>query len=968
MTLSRSADIPDGFDPLYYLIKYPDISSNVADPSRHYREIGKTEGRYGSELLRTINDPVKNGRKVLFADKRLLEYDRTAGERASLYIIETFLKLGYEVAYLPLECGTYEQKYLDAFLKLGVEVPIPPADKAANWSPVPWLEKNAALFDLFYLVRLEVAECMLSIIRAKAPHAPVLYHAPDLGWIREEREALITNNKKLADAANIFKKRELAVMASAKASVVVSDEEKRLLLDAAPVKDVIAFPVLYSEVAKDVPPYWDRRDFVFIGGGRHRPNTDASLWFAGEIWPYILEKLPRAYFHIVGAYQQQEVEALNGKNNIIVEGFVEDLDSFMAKMRVSVAPLRFGAGIKGKVGMSLGLGLPCICTEMAAEGMWLKNGAGVMLAENARDFADVCVEVYSNSKLWNDMSLAGRKHIEKHFGIEANDAQFSRALYDLDLLPDISWFSKAPFPSFSRLAPLTDKPRCSIIISASKSHISDLKGCLSSIALYGAPDYEILLVHAENQPPNEILGQFPEVRVISSGGGSWQQQIAGALNARGRELIFLSPETRILPGCMEKLRQASVDSSRALLINRAGNNAAKTASSDSSAPTDSIPLAFVPAAIWNKIFGKLFDPESCGLPTCLAHSGIEPLYLDSARIIALREYANAPRREPWHGLSMPGRRQFRQGETMRLAYVIPPATSFWQQVAESRQALFKPAGMEVDLVSLPDLPSAAPGAWHGLILPEPLPDGQPAAKPGGFLVAHDLAVLEGASLPADNRQADALLAGTLAHQMELRKGSSHPDRIICLPAFPDKSMPMRKNQQIYKVGIAARAPDALRWACGLIYGLRLLAPSDHLPFEISIITEENALGACVSRFEKRMLSQALVFQPATTLEAENILREQSIIAAPFADHVGAFAARLLGIPATFPEWCARTEDSWRKVAADLHALRENHANRPATDLRRHQPVELTTARLGAEQLHELLERQLLGYAEINNAL
>jgi len=146
---------------------------------------------------------------------------------------------------------------------------------------------------------------------------------------------------------------------------------------------------------------FDQRDGIaFIGGFQHQPNIDSVLWFTAEILPLIRRRLPDAVFYIVGSHPAPEVLALEG-DGIKVVGFVEDLREVLDRCRMSVVPIRYGAGIKGKIGTSLSYGLPCVATSIGAEGMDLTDGDGVLVADDPSDFADTVVQLYRDSELWN---------------------------------------------------------------------------------------------------------------------------------------------------------------------------------------------------------------------------------------------------------------------------------------------------------------------------------------------------------------------------------------------------------------------------------------------------------------------------------------------------------------------------------------------------------------------------------------
>ena len=156
-----------------------------------------------------------------------------------------------------------------------------------------------------------------------------------------------------------------------------------------------------------------------MGGFRHPPNADAMLWFGREIFPRIRARLPDVRLHCIGAEPPTEVRALQEIPGVTVHGHVPDLAPYMDGVRVAIAPLRFGAGVKGKVNLSMAHGQPVVATPCAVEGMHLMDGHDVLVAEGADAFADAVVRLYGDASLWHRLSTNGRENIRKHFSLDA---------------------------------------------------------------------------------------------------------------------------------------------------------------------------------------------------------------------------------------------------------------------------------------------------------------------------------------------------------------------------------------------------------------------------------------------------------------------------------------------------------------------------------------------------------------------
>jgi len=188
---------------------------------------------------------------------------------------------------------------------------------------------------------------------------------------------------------------------------VVSPIEQELLQRKLPHESIQLVSNIVDTTGSKTP-FALRRDWLFIGGFQHRPNTDAVLFFVENIYPLVRQRLPDAKFYIIGDKAPPEIVAL-ASDNIIVAGLQRDARSFFDSVRLSVAPLRFGAGIKGKINQSMAFGVPVVATSVAVEGMGLIDNEDVLVADDPKHFARMLVELYESEELWNRLSENGIK-------------------------------------------------------------------------------------------------------------------------------------------------------------------------------------------------------------------------------------------------------------------------------------------------------------------------------------------------------------------------------------------------------------------------------------------------------------------------------------------------------------------------------------------------------------------------------
>jgi glycosyltransferase involved in cell wall biosynthesis len=320
--------------------------------------------------------------------------------------------LGWQVTFV-VENLAYHGHYTHALQRLGVEAVFHPhvADIVA------WMAENGPTLDAVILSRHYVAASFLPLVRQYAPHARVVFDTVDLHYLREQRAAELHGGNELARQARATRVQELKIVRAADVTLVVSPVEQELLKLECPGARIEILSNVH-EVVGSRRPFAERRDIQFTGGFGHPPNVDAVQWFVDEIWPSVARRLPDARFHVIGSRLPEELGRLAGER-VVVHGHVESLDPFLDGCRLSVAPLRYGAGVKGKVNMAMAHGLPVVATPIAVEGMHVEPGEDVLVAEDAAAFADAVVAAYEDEALWQKLSTRGVANVAKHFSFEA---------------------------------------------------------------------------------------------------------------------------------------------------------------------------------------------------------------------------------------------------------------------------------------------------------------------------------------------------------------------------------------------------------------------------------------------------------------------------------------------------------------------------------------------------------------------
>jgi glycosyltransferase involved in cell wall biosynthesis len=363
-------------------------------------------------------------KRVLVLDATTPEPDKDAGSLTCFEIIRAIQAIGYKVSFLAESNLLFLRGPTGALQRMGVEVGYYPYVESVD----AYLKAHRDLFDVVVIFRNGVASNQLGAIRKHCPSARVIFHCSDLHFVREERHAELTEDQGMRAAAQKTKRKELAIIAAADASIVHSHYEQEVLAREAPKATVEVFPWILDPKGP-VAPFSERNDIAFLGGYRHSPNVDAVRYFVESIWPAVRQRIPDAKFIIAGSDMPPELAALHGRDNIIAAGYVADLDGFFSSLRLSVAPIRYGAGIKGKVAVSLAHGVPCVVTGCAAEGMGLVDGEAVIIRDAPEEFAEQVATLYGDDQRWTRMSSAGLRFVEKTYGSELGRSRM-REIFD----------------------------------------------------------------------------------------------------------------------------------------------------------------------------------------------------------------------------------------------------------------------------------------------------------------------------------------------------------------------------------------------------------------------------------------------------------------------------------------------------------------------------------------------------------
>lgn len=422
--------------PSSVVVHYEGVSSGTDESSgvKAYQAVNRDKflARWG-ETLRTGQFP--NGEQVFLArdrsrgrphvlvvDHYVPQPDRDAGSRATWQVIETLVARGYQVTFWP-ENLHYDPDYAPALQQLGVEV-LFGGEYSGRFDA--WMAEHGGWLDAVVLNRPHVAAPLVDSVRRHS-RAVLVYYGHDIHHLRMQQQLALKPDSSVGYELERLRDFEHALWRQADVVLYPSVEEtahvRAWLTRNAPSATTRAETIplyAYSRLADVQIPAPDvRRDILFVAGFAHAPNVDAAVWFVRTVLPLVTSELPGVRVSLVGSNPHPDVLAL-ASDQVEVSGYVsdEELARRYRHARVSIAPLRFGGGVKGKVLESLLHGVPCVTTSVGLQG--LADAASFMSADDiAEDMAARILTLLREDAAWHAVSRQGCDFIARHYSHDA---------------------------------------------------------------------------------------------------------------------------------------------------------------------------------------------------------------------------------------------------------------------------------------------------------------------------------------------------------------------------------------------------------------------------------------------------------------------------------------------------------------------------------------------------------------------
>jgi glycosyltransferase involved in cell wall biosynthesis len=367
-----------------------------------------------------------SSQQVLIIGTVWVEPNSSAAGSRMQQLIELFLKQNYKVTFA---AASQKNENSVALNSIGVDEVAIELNNISFDNFVKKLNPTIVIFDRFMMEEQfgwRVAE--------NCPNAIRILDTEDLHFLRKTRHQQLKKGERFTTEALLKSddtKREIASILRCDLSLIISSFEMDLLKAIFKIDENLLYylPFLLDKIDKNQiqkwKPFEERKHFVFIGNFFHKPNVDAVLTLKSEIWSKIRAALPEAEMHIYGAYANQQIHQLhNKKEGFIIKGFANNAKEVVEKAKVVLAPLRFGAGIKGKLTEAMICGTPSITTLIGAEGMHGKLNWNGFIEYDFSEFSKKAVQLYSDEKLWKKAQKKGIEIINQIYDKEQLEQPF----------------------------------------------------------------------------------------------------------------------------------------------------------------------------------------------------------------------------------------------------------------------------------------------------------------------------------------------------------------------------------------------------------------------------------------------------------------------------------------------------------------------------------------------------------------
>jgi O-antigen biosynthesis protein len=345
---------------------------------------------------------------ILVIDSYMPSYDRESGSRRLFELLKIFKALNYHVIFVA-DNGVREEPYVSVLQNLQIEVLYTQSGYGVTLESQ--IESRLQLINLAWICRPELNQKYASLIR-KQPAIKLIYDTVDLHYLRLKRAWGIDPSRCPKSEWVEMQAQELNMARQADLTITVTTMEQKIL-EAQGIEQVAVISNIHRTHQAQIPQFEQRSGILFIGSYNHAPNVDGVQWLCQEVMPFVWQINPDIKVTLLGNNPSPEVLAL-ASDRITVTGYIDDVSPYFLSHKLSVSPLRYGAGMKGKIGQSLEYSLPVVSTHIGMEGMNLVAEKHILAANSALDFAQQIIRLYTDADLWNTLSSNASKAIANY--------------------------------------------------------------------------------------------------------------------------------------------------------------------------------------------------------------------------------------------------------------------------------------------------------------------------------------------------------------------------------------------------------------------------------------------------------------------------------------------------------------------------------------------------------------------------
>ncbi|WP_370098252.1 glycosyltransferase family 4 protein [Xanthomarina gelatinilytica] len=367
-------------------------------------------------------------KNVLIIDSIIPEFDKDSGSRRLFKIINILLSHGFGVFLIADKKEyKYNTDYVAHYRKLGVMVYEPSIDQTGAFvTKETFIEAILPKIDFAWLHRADVFKTYSQLVSSNKS-IKLIYDMVDFHYLRFIREWENTKDSKTKMEAEKYLDIEVENCRLADKIITISEQDKNALKEFYSEENkMVTIGNVHQFLDVEKTPFKHREGLFFVGGFSHKPNQDAVLFLYHDIMPLVWKKNKHIKVTIVGSYPTKDMLDLNS-DRFKVLGYVEDISEYFNTSRVFVAPLRYGAGVKGKIGQSLEYGLPLVTTPIGAEGFDFKAQADHVIDTTAQGLANKILKLYQDETVWKEVSEASKEVLEP-FSISHIEEQVLKVL------------------------------------------------------------------------------------------------------------------------------------------------------------------------------------------------------------------------------------------------------------------------------------------------------------------------------------------------------------------------------------------------------------------------------------------------------------------------------------------------------------------------------------------------------------